>query len=162
MNCFNHPETPSVGVCQDCQKGLCIECISKYNIPICTGCRAHRINSEKKSIKKDLFKIFGVGIAITYFFSGFLFLTLNSSKESQMSGIEIVFFVIFIIYMFSGTYVGWKKLTSFSSTVFLSLPIIGWVMFFVIKLMFSTMIGVFILPTTVLQKIKRLNQLKKM
>ncbi len=26
MNCFHHPETPAMGLCKHCQRGLCAEC----------------------------------------------------------------------------------------------------------------------------------------
>lgn len=26
MNCFNHKERPAVGICKNCNRGLCVEC----------------------------------------------------------------------------------------------------------------------------------------
>ena len=68
MNCFNHPDLISVGVCQDCQKGLCNECASKYSIPICIQCNLGRKGNEKNGIYKELFMTFGFAIIGTYFF----------------------------------------------------------------------------------------------
>lgn len=28
MRCFNHPEREAVGICKECQKGLCPECLT--------------------------------------------------------------------------------------------------------------------------------------
>lgn len=39
MNCFKHPETPSVGICKFCQKGLCQECV--HDLGHGLACREH-------------------------------------------------------------------------------------------------------------------------
>ena len=48
MNCYNHPDLPAVSSCIDCNKGLCIECSSRYTFPICVECNKNRISHERK------------------------------------------------------------------------------------------------------------------
>lgn len=35
MNCFYHPEKEAVAQCTECNKGLCNECATRFNKPIC-------------------------------------------------------------------------------------------------------------------------------
>jgi uncharacterized Fe-S cluster-containing radical SAM superfamily protein len=65
MNCFNHPEKTIVATCQDCGKGLCTNCASKYEIPICVNCNAARISNEDIIIKKEIRQVFIIAIIIT-------------------------------------------------------------------------------------------------
>ncbi len=39
MNCFNHPDTPAIGICKFCQKGLCKECA--YDLSHGLACKIH-------------------------------------------------------------------------------------------------------------------------
>ena len=52
--------------------------------------------------------------------------------------------------------VGWKTLNKIRPDVFLILPIVGWVVFFVFKGFLSALIGVFVAPYYVAKKISLL------
>ena len=54
MNCYNHPDLPAVSSCIDCNKGLCIECSSRYTFPICVECiKIESLTNEAKSSKNS-------------------------------------------------------------------------------------------------------------
>lgn len=157
MNCFNHPELASVGVCQDCQKGLCNKCASLYSLPICTQCNNKRKRDEKSRIYTELLLTFGIGIAFAYFFikigsnDGTLFK--NNNERILMWSISI--------YSGASIIAGWKTLSTFTSRYFLFLPVIGWLIYLVLKLWISGMIGPIMLPIRSFKNFRRLNQLKK-
>ncbi|ADV50575.1 hypothetical protein Celal_3309 [Cellulophaga algicola DSM 14237] len=158
MNCFNHHELIAVGVCQDCQKGLCSVCASKYSIPICSQCNTGRKGSEKSKIYKELFMTFGFSIIATFFImKNFVN---STSPEMQMGTLEQILMAIMLIYGFSSLIAGWKTLTGITPSVFLFLPIIGWLIYFGIKLWLSSMIGVFMLPIRTFKNVRRLYKLK--
>jgi len=158
MNCYNHTETISVAQCQDCQKGLCSICAKNYSIPICIECNSQRGNIEKQDIIKELFITFGFGIIVTYFF-------INSKNfQNYPINMNIILVWIFSIYTFSSFVAGWKTLSKLTSNYFIFLPIIGWVIYFVIKLSISSMIGYFMLPIRTynnISKLKKINSIKK-
>lgn len=157
MNCFNHHELIAVGACQDCQKGLCSECASKYSIPICSQCNASRKSTEKNKIYKELFITFGFSIIATFFtmknFSN------SISPEMQIGTLEQIIMVMMSIYGFSSLVAGWKTLSGITPNVFLFLPIIGWLIYFGLKLWLSSLIGVFMLPIRTFKNTRRLYQL---
>jgi membrane protease YdiL (CAAX protease family) len=160
MNCFNHHELIAVGVCQDCQKGLCSACASKYSIPICSRCSRTRKESEKRKIYKELFFTFGLSMIATFF----IMLNFINSRdpELQKGTLGQILMALVLIYSFSGIVAGWKTLSGITSKVFLFLPIIGWLIYFFLKLLLSTMIGFFMLPIRTFKNTRRLNQLNNL
>lgn len=157
MNCFNHPELVSVAVCQDCKKGLCHQCASKYNIPICSQCVANRNRTEKSIIYREFLWYLGVGFILVFILA---YLPSQSIDlfENNIDGIKH-----YLLLMFLGASIvaGWKTLDKLTSNYFLFLPIFGWVLYFFVKFAISAMIGYVMLPIRTYKNIQRLIQLKK-
>ncbi len=63
--------------------------------------------------------------------------------------------------MFSGIIPGWKTLTRIMPSVFLFLPIIGWVLYFIVKFALSVVVGLVMLPVRTVRNIARLVALQK-
>ncbi|MEA4808710.1 hypothetical protein SDC9_32306 [bioreactor metagenome] len=155
MNCYEHPIQPAVAQCPDCGKGLCAECASVYSIPICKSCNRKRISAEKSGIIKELLLTFGIGILLAVPFARW---------TNEGLSFDLVYNVISYgipIYVFSGIVPGWKTLTNLTPRVFLFLPIIGWVIYFIIKLCLSICIGLVMLPVRTVRNISRLIALQK-
>lgn len=155
MNCYEHPMQPAVAQCPDCGKGLCTECASTYSIPICSRCNKKRINAEKAEIITELVLTFGLGLLLAIPFARW---------TNQGLSFHLVYCVISYaipIYVFSGIVPGWKTLTRITPAVFLFLPIIGWVLYFIIKLCLSLCLGLIMLPIRTVRNIYRLNALQK-
>ncbi|EAI8430347.1 hypothetical protein JYE83_001522 [Campylobacter upsaliensis] len=61
MNCFNHNEKVAVGSCQNCNVGLCNECVTNAfkidNKPICKPCHLVMVESYMTELKNDLANI---------------------------------------------------------------------------------------------------------
>ncbi len=149
MNCFNHTELVAVSTCQDCQKGLCNECSRKYEFPICTECNHNRMKIEKRTIYKE-FGLTLLGGLIIY-----SFIASGATYEQKDFG-----FKIFSLFFSFGIVSGWRTLNRITPNIFLFLPIIGWVIYFMIKFMLSGMIGWFMLPIRIVKNVKRLIELK--
>ncbi len=101
MKCYNHPATDSVGTCNGCNKGLCKECASVFNVPLCKPCYV----AEKQSNVREVYGIF----AFTLLFAGVgLLITIMMSNATQTAGgASIVMFFLFPI--FTGlSYLSWR------------------------------------------------------
>lgn len=151
MNCFEHPQEVAVGTCIDCGNGMCAVCSQKFDIPICKHCNDQRASLEKKEIIKELVTTFVVG--------GLLFLLFKSSPSfyNRLS----LGSVIALVYISFSIVAGWKFLSKITPRIFLFLPIVGWIMYFVIKLFISIMVGPFVLPFQLFRNIKRLKELNE-
>ena len=152
MNCYNHPDLPAVSSCIDCNKGLCIECSSRYTFPICVECNKNRISHERSEIIKDFFIIFGGGAVIT-----FIVLSLLNSQNRDL---PIMSYIMFF-YAYSSLVAGWRFLNRITADYFLFLPIIGWLIYFVIKFLISGFLGIFILPYRIYKNVTRLRELNQ-
>jgi len=165
MNCFYHPETPSVATCIDCGKGLCISCTSNHTKPICKQCNSSRRSNEIKSIRKDFIQVFLGGILITYVYhSIYLHYILKSKTEltSEPKVLGLYLLVLVVNYYYSiGTIIGWKTLNRLTPRIFLFLPLIGWLIYFAIKLYASMFVGLVWTPVWLYKKIKRLKKVKQ-
>ena len=91
MNCYNHPNLPAVSSCIDCNKGLCIECSSRYTFPICVECNKNRISHERSEIIKDFFIIFGGGAVIT-------FIVFNSQFSKQRFAHNVIHYALLCLF----------------------------------------------------------------
>ena len=85
MNCFNHPETPAVGICKACHKGLCIKCLVEVGEGLaCKGaceanveaindllhCGRQAYERTRRADKRDANFFFVVGVALLIFAAG--------------------------------------------------------------------------------------------
>lgn len=156
MNCYSHPSQAAVAQCSDCSKGLCSQCATTYSVAICNVCNKSRISNERSRIIKELLftAIFGIGLA--YLNGRYLFF-----KDASFSLKTIVGYYIIFIYLFAGIVAGWKTLTSITPRVFLVLPIIGWLLYFAVKLFLSFWVGLIMLPIRTVRNILRLIKLQK-
>ena len=152
MICYFHPETTIVATCQDCSKGLCKNCSDKFNIQICVSCNRNRGATEKSTIMKELKWMIGFPIIAMFFNLGLI------SKHAPSIG---GFSYIFIFYMLIAIVSGWYKLNKLTASYFLFLPLIGWVIYFVIKLVLSLYVGVFIAPFRIYKNINRLKEINQ-
>lgn len=149
MNCYNHCDIPAAGQCMDCGKGLCVSCLSYWEMPICDTCNEKRATAERTRIIKELLITLVVGIIG-------VFAAQHIIAESPYSKVAstLAFFTIF-----AGMVSGWKALTSITPRVFLILPLFGWVIYFVLKLWLAMMISWIALPIRTFINIRRLKQM---
>lgn len=155
MNCFNHHELNAVAQCQDCNKGLCNDCAKQYSICICSTCNSARGGSEKNRIMKELFWTFGLGLGLTFMVSK----GLMGQMPFENNSIQTTLMIFMMFYMYSGLVAGWYTLNRITPQVFLFLPLIGWVIYFVVKMMIAIWVGLVMLPIRTFRNIRRLRQI---
>lgn len=153
MNCYNHPTQVAVSQCSDCGKGLCYQCSSIYSVPICASCNSDRIQKEKWSIIKNWILTFVVGLIVMFVLGAFLF-TPGAEHKFRYFGYSMLF------YISCGFLPGWRA-SRMKSNTFIALPILGWVFYFIIKVILAIAIGWIILPFKLIKDIIRLVQLNR-
>jgi hypothetical protein len=153
MNCYYHPQTTIVATCPDCTKGLCANCSTQYNLPICQACNSARATSEKNSILIELGWMVGaviVGIIFSIKVPGFKAMFLRQPLSA------IVFF-----YLLVSIVTGWRQLNKLTSSYFLFLPLIGWLIYFFVKFYASAFVGLFVTPVRIYKNVKRLKEINE-
>lgn len=156
MNCYNHPSQAAVAQCSDCGKGLCSGCAAAYSAPICNSCNKSRISNERIRIIKEILFTIVFGVALAYLNGKYIFF-----KDSSFSLRTTVEYYIIFTYIFAGIVAGWKTLTNITPRMFLVLPIIGWLLYFVLKLFLSFWVGLIMFPVRMVRNILRLIKLQK-
>jgi len=137
MNCYNHSEEIAVASCIDCGKGLCKNCASLYQIPICNECNEKRSKSEKQAIFKQYIP------SAMFFIAGLIFGLKVIKYDVYMS--------IIFAYMIAGAFWGWKVISFIQPKMFLFLPIIGWMFYFFFKFILSMIVGIVAMPIGIIR-----------
>ena len=130
MNCYYHPSRPAVAQCPDCGKGLCRECASKYEKPICPECNNKRGKNATMSYAKPLIVcvlLFLVGCLVGKHF-GF-------GDEPAIMG-----------YIFTCVYGGWSIVNMFFANIFISLDIHSIIFYYGLKIILAMIVGIFATP----------------
>ena len=149
MNCYNHYDAPAAAQCMDCGRGLCVNCLSHWEIPICDICNKKRANAERTRIIKELLITLVAGIIGVFVAQEWMAESFDSKAISIISSFSL----------FAGIVSGWKALSSMTPRAFLILPLIGWVIYFVLKLWLAAIIGGIALPIRTFKNIRRLKQI---
>ncbi|MEH6988698.1 hypothetical protein [Cytobacillus firmus] len=144
MKCHKHYEMDAVSQCTDCGKALCPSCSEKFTFPICDSCNLSRIKGDRGLLVKNSV------IMAVFFVIGF-----SLSEEG-------FFMALLAGYFFAGVPWGWSTLNKITPSIFLSMPLVGWLIYFGIKFALSLMIGMFVTPFKIYQIIKELKQTKEL
>lgn len=160
MNCYYHPTTTVVATCPDCRKGLCKSCCDKYSLPICTACAGRRFSAEKNEILTGFAWMIGMGIAgVLLFNNSYVGKICQQNPFLGGTVFNITVFNIILFYYSVAIVAGWKTLNKLTSNYFLFLPLIGWVVYLIIKLYVAMLIGIFVAPFRIAKDIRRLTVL---
>lgn len=146
MNCFNHPTETAVSQCVECGKGLCLECTSQFSKPICSNCFSAYWQREKRTAFVELLLTLVIGLPFGIFMSA-LFHTYDSTGHGLWGN----FF--FVMYFGLGLVPGWRTLTRVTPQVFLFLPILGWVIYFLIKAVLAMFVGLIAFPVRIIRNL---------
>lgn len=93
---------------------------------------------------------FGIGAIVAYFF----YKDMTAGPAYPL--VYRVMAYVFPLYVFAGIVPGWKTLTYLTPRVFLILPILGWLLYFALKLVLSFFVGLVMLPVRTVRNISRL------
>ncbi len=154
MNCYNHPTQTAVSQCTDCGKGLCSQCTSMYSIPICNTCNKQRVGKEKRAIIKSWLLTLVMGIVVMFILGIFLF-TPGAEYKFRYFGYPMLLWISF------GIVPGWRALNRITPNIFLVLPLLGWVLYFVVKFLLAIAIGWIVLPFKLIKDVTRFIRLQK-
>jgi hypothetical protein len=97
-----------------------------------------------------------MGLIVMFLLSVILFIPLGEHKFMFFSSYLLLF------YISCGMVPGWKALSGITPNIFLIMPIMGWVLYFIIKALLALAIGWIILPFKLAKDIMRFIQLSKM
>lgn len=128
MVCFYHQNREATVQCNHCGKNLCTECGSRFQPPTCPSC----VEDYVKSIEKEMVKNIAVSVVL------------------MLIGIFVIRNPLGIL--LAGIPYGWSLLTRITPAMFIWMPLIGWVIYFFIKLFLSYAIGIVALPITAIFK----------
>ncbi len=146
MSCAIHPDRAHVGVCSECGRLLCQECVNAYNPPHCIYCT----QEWGRKLKRYFIKIIVLSLLL-----GFLVGPVFGAAAGGNAGI-----VIGMILIFAGVPWGWITLNKITPRIFLVMPLIGWVFYFFIKFFIAFFIGIFAMPFQIYRHIKALRVAK--
>lgn len=132
MNCYFHPNEPAVTQCAECGRGLCRDCASAPGGNLCRNC-IEKAKSEKRALLIRSIAIFAIVFVLC------------------LSAPGAPFFVALFV---AGTPCGWRALSSIQPRMFLFLPIIGWLIYFGIKLFLSYWIGYIAMPMQIVKALR--------
>lgn len=133
-------ENYSVNKCSVCGRQLTVKEDESFNPPTCMNCAKEHVEKTKKEMIISIaisVVLMVVGIVVTKHPLGFL-----------LAGIPY----------------GWAWLNKITPNIFIWMPIVGWVIYFFIKLLLSYIVGMVALPVKLYQWIKeivRVNKLSK-
>ncbi len=107
---------------------------------------------EKKSFRDFICSPLGKGalIVVLYVIILSLFALLVNITESG-STVAIIMCLCFGVF-------GWKALNKIQPNIFLIMPIVGWLIFFIVKGVLSVLLGLFVAPFVISKKITEMVQ----
>lgn len=127
----------SVNNCSKCGRRLTIKEDETFQPPTCMLCAKEQASSIKKEMTKNI-------------------------------AISVVLMIVGIIiirnplgFMLAGIPYGWAVLNKITPSLFVWMPLVGWVIYFFIKTTISYFIGLVALPIKLFQWISELNKVKK-
>ena len=96
MNCFNHPETPAIGICKACSKGLCLACATDLGYGIaCKAKHEQRVDDLEMILSKNIQAFSDASknqfiIPALFLFMGFVFAGFGLYKGEGLISIPVV------------------------------------------------------------------------
>ncbi len=149
MSCYHHPQREGVVPCMRCGASLCRQCASLYGDPICGNCAQKGYDEIKSDDRKRM--IIGIGLCIAWIV---FFLSMDTALSS--------FAIILEGIAFGCVPFGWHALTSITPKAFVWLPILGWLLYFFIKLCISCCIGWVCAPYQLYKNAQTLHKIEEL
>jgi hypothetical protein len=153
-------EEDAVTRCPGCGKAMWPSGPFRLSPPVCGDCYSRGIRrAARREIIRELLLTVGTGWAVAApvmanhatFFRDVTF---------HRAGSYVAMFVI-VSYGMSSVIAGWKTLNRITPAVFLILPVLGWVIYFIVKLVLAFYVGLVMFPVRTLYGLFRLYRLRK-
>jgi len=142
MLCAIHTDREAVAVCGTCGRTLCPECAGKYQPPTCPYCMEQWGKNEKSRLV--------MCSVVSLIFAGLgIWLCVFADRAARQEENQLPFFQMAVLYAclvlpLAGIPWGWSTLSGFTSSTFLFLPLIGWLIYISLKLGIAMTIGPFV------------------
>lgn len=133
MDCYKHQKV-AVAQCSECGRGLCQECADKINPPLCPTCARNYSSSIKAEMTKNI--VISVILMIIGVF------VIQSPMGILLAGIPY----------------GWALLNKMTPSMFLWLSWIGWIVYFIIKLVIAYVVGI---PALIIKMIRWISDIRR-
>lgn len=134
MNCITHQGREAARFCSKCGNPICGDCANEFG-----GYCIHCAKIACKETKKKAITTFGLSaIFAILFFTVIIIEIIYSSKSNVM---ENILMLVLSIVFGAGIPFGWSALNRLTSNLFLFLPLVGWLIYFVIKFILAYFIG---------------------
>lgn len=137
MKCYYHPDREIVATCTECGKGLCKACASKWDPTLCDDCAKVRIDEKRAALKKS------VALSVAALIVGVVIGVIMAVQDQQISylwtGLVLALAFVFVVN-------GWQWLNRIQPSMFLFLPVIGWLFYFGFKFLLAYFVGVVAFP----------------
>lgn len=120
--------------CSKCGRPLCHQCANQFTPPICANCASTVADEMKTELKKKIgvsVILMIIGVAITQNPMGFV-----------LAGVPF----------------GWSILTGITPSMFVWMPLMGWVIYFIVKFLIAYIIGIFVLPYKIYKYVTEIKQ----
>jgi len=150
VRCFYHNDVDAVGTCSRCGKATCRRCVEDVGgALLCANCRelgrgeaAEEASQEAEPLRR--------AIRRSYIIAGITFVlcllpVLDAlSKGDGRALLLLIFGAPFVVYMIWSWYWGYRALNRFRERVrfLLIMPLIGWLIYFELKLCIAGMYGI--------------------
>lgn len=151
MKCFNHTDMDATATCKNCNKGLCVECSSRFNTMLCEPC----LIEHNKSVARNMY----IGLATTVLiFFGFMYVfgSIQGSSGEPLGYSKAILPSLLLAF----TFWGWKFLSDYSPRLTMGTGNV-WIMYFFIKLLMACFIGLIVAPYQIFKMLKELNTVNK-
>ena len=112
MNCFYHPDTPAIGLCKHCQRGLCSDCATLVDDSLaCKNRHEEQVREMTSLMQRNILQSKRVGSDYTrntifYGIVGILFTAFGAS-QLQWLGLQAV------VYLMIGLALLWAALANY-------------------------------------------------
>ncbi len=145
MNCFDHQESAAVAQCTDCSKGLCATCASRFTPILCEQCLVVR----NRRVARSLWV--GLAVSVVIFAAGTAFAITYPRLPVGKA--------VFSGLLYSFGYWGWKFLSDrFPGMT--SGSLVTWVIYVLLKLILSVVIGLVAGPYQIVRTILELRRIR--
>ena len=134
MLCYKHPSKEAVGTCIKCGRGLCQNCTNQIDPPMCLDCARTLSNEIKSEMVKNIL------ISVVLMIVGVL--VIKSPGGILLAGIPY----------------GWTILNRMTPSMFLWLSFVGWIVYFLIKLVLAYVIGI---PALIFKMVRWISELSR-
>lgn len=155
MNCHMHYKREANFLCDVCRQPICEDCMRTLG-GICIFCA----EKTKTDIKRNF--ILTIISSCLLAIIGFVFALGFVSDATRSPKIELILIVVLsTILMFFAPF-GWNSLSRLTSSIFLILPLAGWLIYFLVKGCLSLMIGWLVAIPKFIRMKKNLDYAKKL